>query len=527
MKRVEDKKKLSVIAAGIIPILSGDDTRHQYLFILNKETDIWEPPKGLLEGFETLFGCAKRECFEETGILVVPNNLINYQPEWVEYNVSDGAIKQILLFPCLLNKKPIVELSGEHCNYGWYNFEQLKIMHLKYRLPRNYLDVISRIETVSSQKHPLSLDIKEILSPLLSSGSFKKYSWYLTGSIAANEHTMHEEQLLSDIDLVAIGKSKPLPDTMYTHNALLGSLISENPIFKNVGIGCNYVQEGDSLDINTPFGSYFKDFAILLTQTRVRTVSFSTPEYRPTSSYDVFRAVWYACLRSNFLTAVSRNYMFLKSYLLIYHLTERTGKSFSYVQFRAEVSESIHRATQTEEERELMNLLTGLNYKLNLSKSAIDINWEYLFYQNAINLSTDLIGHEGLFARFVLKIDQQGMVGENKWMELIKELNGSNSFLSVLQFVDYQTSKELTWVLLICLRIQIWPYETRNSVFKYLHNIEILFQSAPEYTNTGTRSLIKKLVDGCISSVSQPKSNKLRNNDYLTESEYTNASRTL
>lgn len=47
------------------------------------EFDFWLPPGGGLEGEESIFDCAKRETFEETGLRVQPNRIV-YIQEFVE-----------------------------------------------------------------------------------------------------------------------------------------------------------------------------------------------------------------------------------------------------------------------------------------------------------------------------------------------------------------------------------------------------------------------------------------------------------
>jgi 8-oxo-dGTP diphosphatase len=41
--------------------------------------DFWLPPGGRLEGEESIFECAKREAFEETGLIVQPDRILYIQ----------------------------------------------------------------------------------------------------------------------------------------------------------------------------------------------------------------------------------------------------------------------------------------------------------------------------------------------------------------------------------------------------------------------------------------------------------------
>jgi 8-oxo-dGTP pyrophosphatase MutT (NUDIX family) len=45
--------------------------------------DIWLPPGGRMEGEESIFDCARREAFEETGLRVEPEHIL-YIQEFVE-----------------------------------------------------------------------------------------------------------------------------------------------------------------------------------------------------------------------------------------------------------------------------------------------------------------------------------------------------------------------------------------------------------------------------------------------------------
>jgi 8-oxo-dGTP diphosphatase len=60
--------------------------RHEQVLLVNhRETgryDFWLPPGGSLEGGESIFECAKRETFEETGLNVEPAHILYIQEFW-------------------------------------------------------------------------------------------------------------------------------------------------------------------------------------------------------------------------------------------------------------------------------------------------------------------------------------------------------------------------------------------------------------------------------------------------------------
>jgi 8-oxo-dGTP diphosphatase len=54
----------------------------QRLLLVNHRTqayDVWMPPGGKLEGSESIFDCAQREAFEETGLTVQPERMVYVQ----------------------------------------------------------------------------------------------------------------------------------------------------------------------------------------------------------------------------------------------------------------------------------------------------------------------------------------------------------------------------------------------------------------------------------------------------------------
>lgn len=69
------------ISAGALVILNN-----RLLLVHHREQgryDFWVPPGGRVEGAESIFECARRETFEETGLTVQPDR-IAYIQEFVE-----------------------------------------------------------------------------------------------------------------------------------------------------------------------------------------------------------------------------------------------------------------------------------------------------------------------------------------------------------------------------------------------------------------------------------------------------------
>ena len=74
-------------------------------------------PGGRLDLNETLENCAARELFEETGILIKPDELT---PHVVKY--KNGYKKTI--FVCNKNCDYLVNLSWEHDDYKWVSYAE-------------------------------------------------------------------------------------------------------------------------------------------------------------------------------------------------------------------------------------------------------------------------------------------------------------------------------------------------------------------------------------------------------------------
>ena len=69
------------ISAGVI-ILNDQD---QILLVHHQEKDIfdfWVPPGGRMEGNESIYDCARREVFEETGLQVELGQILYVQEFW-------------------------------------------------------------------------------------------------------------------------------------------------------------------------------------------------------------------------------------------------------------------------------------------------------------------------------------------------------------------------------------------------------------------------------------------------------------
>jgi len=105
----------------------------------DKYPNIWQMVTGTIEPEEKAYETAKREVFEETGLIphsffIVPtvNSFYSYDPEF---------ICLIPVFVCIVEQNAKVKLSNEHSEYRWVNKDEAKIL-LSWPQQRNSVDII-------------------------------------------------------------------------------------------------------------------------------------------------------------------------------------------------------------------------------------------------------------------------------------------------------------------------------------------------------------------------------------------------
>tara|TARA_Y100001970_G_scaffold291383_1_gene428331 strand:- start:2038 stop:2451 length:414 start_codon:yes stop_codon:yes gene_type:complete len=110
-------------SCGIILFHSEDFLLIQHSSDSSKVEGHWDFPKGHVEENETELETASRELKEETGI--DDFRLIDNFKHRITYNVNKNnrlISKEVILFLAESHTK-VVELSSEHQNYVWQNFE--------------------------------------------------------------------------------------------------------------------------------------------------------------------------------------------------------------------------------------------------------------------------------------------------------------------------------------------------------------------------------------------------------------------
>ncbi len=98
----------------------------------------WDFPKGAVEKGETEEQAAKREIFEESGLLV-DGFLSGFRRE-IEYHYrrSDGLSHKRVIFFLAESKRLDVKISHEHSGFEWLTFEQA-LRRLTFDNARNVL----------------------------------------------------------------------------------------------------------------------------------------------------------------------------------------------------------------------------------------------------------------------------------------------------------------------------------------------------------------------------------------------------
>lgn len=109
------------IDAGAI-VYQKKENEVRYLLLKSATSDFWGYSKGHQEKGETLIETARREIFEETGLITQINDKFN---EKVTYEMKNGNKKELTLFiaevsPNLSIKKQDEEIS----DFKWFKYEE-------------------------------------------------------------------------------------------------------------------------------------------------------------------------------------------------------------------------------------------------------------------------------------------------------------------------------------------------------------------------------------------------------------------
>gem|GEM_PF-121523 len=136
--RSKNMRTIEELSAGAIVYREDPKSRERRYLVLHYPAGHWDFPKGAVENGETEQEAAKREIFEETGILI--DNFIPSFRKKIEYHYrrSDGlSHKQVIFFLAKTDRED-VQISFEHSGYDWLDFDQ-SLRRLTFDNARNVL----------------------------------------------------------------------------------------------------------------------------------------------------------------------------------------------------------------------------------------------------------------------------------------------------------------------------------------------------------------------------------------------------
>jgi mutator protein MutT len=107
---------IPVSAKGIIFNTEGK------ALLLRNERNLWELPGGRIEKGEQPEQTVFRELYEEIGIKVEINKLVNV---WV-YEVLEDKHVLIITYLCGFEGNQEIQMSEEHIEYGWFSLSELE-----------------------------------------------------------------------------------------------------------------------------------------------------------------------------------------------------------------------------------------------------------------------------------------------------------------------------------------------------------------------------------------------------------------
>lgn len=92
------------------------------------EKGFWGVPAGKLEANESPQAAAKRELFEETGIIINPED--HFKSLGMLYMRKPDLDYIYHFFSLSLNTIPAISLSEEHCSYVWVSRDEAEVLAL-------------------------------------------------------------------------------------------------------------------------------------------------------------------------------------------------------------------------------------------------------------------------------------------------------------------------------------------------------------------------------------------------------------
>lgn len=108
-------------SAGAV-VFRKNDGRIQYLLLM-RNPKYWDLPKGNIEEGEKEEDTVKREVDEETGLKKIEIISGFKEREHYFYRLKGELVSKDVVFFLAESKEGEVQISKEHENYGWFEFE--------------------------------------------------------------------------------------------------------------------------------------------------------------------------------------------------------------------------------------------------------------------------------------------------------------------------------------------------------------------------------------------------------------------
>ncbi len=134
---METKQTKKATSCGIIPIFVNEQGEKEFLLVLQNNGN-WSFPKGHVEGDETFLETAKRELFEETGVVcdtLIPDT--HFTLEYVIQRPDARIEKKNYYFIGFVEQKDGVRLQEEEIqDYCWCSAHEV-LQKLQFENIRN------------------------------------------------------------------------------------------------------------------------------------------------------------------------------------------------------------------------------------------------------------------------------------------------------------------------------------------------------------------------------------------------------